>query len=202
MFLSQKKTRAQRYRDPLGRYMTFALQDTDEGESIFWKQLVSVHVSIANLRGRAAGPHRLSVRQFSALLRALEEHMNATEAATLARISAPSSSSAPAAAAPPPPIPVPRKATSAQSTAGGPTPEGDPDAKECPICMDATPDVILPCAHAFCKKCLGAWSGQSSECPLCRQAAGDEDDQWVLAHEPSPAQIGAHLLRFLASLTR
>lgn len=172
--------------------MVFSLDGSDSADSVFWRQLVHVNVTIANARGRPDGPHQLSVKQFAALFRALQDHMTPAEfnhAATVGGTVGPGG--------------LVRKITLPRSggTPGGPT-EGDPDAKECPICMDAAPDVILPCAHAFCKKCLGAWAGKSAECPLCRQAQGDEDEQWVLAVEPSPAEIGAHLLRFLVSLTR
>jgi hypothetical protein len=166
--------------------------DNKDGEPLFWKQLVRVEVTIVNPRGKHEGPHHLSVKQFYAILRALQDHMTAAECAALANSGSPTPGAA-----------VVRKATLvSRGTPGGPVVEADPDAKECPICMDAAPDIILPCAHAFCKRCLGQWSGKSAECPLCRQAQGDEDEQWVLANEPSPAEIGAHLLRFLASLTR
>ena len=171
--------------------MVFTVNGNEDADSIFWRQLVHVNVVIQNARGRVEGPHQLSIKQFSALFRALQDHMTPAE---FSQAAAP-------AGTPGATSTVARKPSLPRLTPGGPPIEADPDAKECPICMDAAPDIILPCAHAFCKKCLGAWSGKSDECPLCRQSQGDEDEQWVLAKEPSPAQIGAHLLRFLASLT-
>src|SRR5262249_47862919 len=136
---------AQRYRDPHGRFMVFALDSSDDADSVFWKALVRVNVTIQSTQGRAEGPHRLSVKQFSALFRALQDHMTPAEYNQAAD-----------GAAPGPGGPM-RKITirsASGTTPGGPGSEGDPDAKECPICMDAAPDIILPCAHAFCKKCL------------------------------------------------
>ena len=45
----------------------------------------------------------------------------------------------------------------------------------CPICLD---DVCvgahvtrLPCGHEFHKRCIGAWLGKRTWCPLCKRSA-------------------------------
>ena len=62
------------------------------------------------------------------------------------------------------------------------------DATECPICIEAYTDPrVLSCGHAFCFKCIEAWSNEKSHirklaCPLCRRrytpplpSSGDDD---------------------------
>ena len=34
---------------------------------------------------------------------------------------------------------------------------GSGNENECPICMDAKPDVVLGCGHRFCEKCMMEW---------------------------------------------
>ena len=35
---------------------------------------------------------------------------------------------------------------------------GDSETSECMICMDATANICLPCAHSFCEDCIKSWS--------------------------------------------
>ena len=49
---------------------------------------------------------------------------------------------------------------------------------ECLICMDAMMEVILPCSHGYCQKCINAWNVRDQDCPTCRQAIGNNLEQW------------------------
>merc|ERR1711924_432138 len=42
--------------------------------------------------------------------------------------------------------------------------------EECCVCMESAVEVVLPCSHAFCKKCNNDWMHQSAygDCPVCR----------------------------------
>lgn len=45
---------------------------------------------------------------------------------------------------------------------------GDSETSECMICMDATANICLPCAHSFCEDCIKSWYTKHSSCPMCR----------------------------------
>jgi hypothetical protein len=71
---------------------------------------------------------------------------------------------------------------------------------ECVICMDNKPDIVLPCGHPFCQKCIEMWNKSNQTCPLCRQTVTSEDDMWVLAASPSSQDLGTYFSEFLDKL--
>ena len=42
-------------------------------------------------------------------------------------------------------------------------------AAECCICLGKKCDSILPCMHAFHKKCITEWFDRHGSCPICRK---------------------------------
>lgn len=61
--------------------------------------------------------------------------------------------------------------------------------KECCICQERPKDIVLPCAHAFCKQCIQQWKMTANSCPMCRFTLGSAGETWEVEECPKTVDI-------------
>jgi len=74
--------------------------------------------------------------------------------------------------------------------------------KECVICFERKPDVVLPCGHPFCSQCLADWNARQHSCPMCRNDETSDTDAWLLTTKPSRQELFEFFQSFIETAQR
>uniref|UniRef100_A0A336M5E0 CSON010276 protein n=1 Tax=Culicoides sonorensis TaxID=179676 RepID=A0A336M5E0_CULSO len=60
----------------------------------------------------------------------------------------------------------------------------------CSICFENNKDRVLPCCHAFCRKCIDQWFFVGKfECPICRAEVRTIEDEWIITELPILTEV-------------
>ena len=72
--------------------------------------------------------------------------------------------------------------------------------EECCVCLERRPDLILPCAHAYCVQCIEQWNVNHKTCPVCRETVDCTEEGWVISDGPDSLDIATQIQKSLMEL--
>lgn len=70
----------------------------------------------------------------------------------------------------------------------------------CVICFENKPDIVLPCMHSFCHKCIDSWNVNNKTCPICREEMLDSNDKWIISDRPDELELNEQIAATLMSV--
>lgn len=238
-YITQLNHICREYKDSEGHVLVFAVKKGTDS-TIFWKATVRIACVKLNTTTNKVQSYRLlNIRQFLQVFRRITYECTGGSLGTIDGIfgvdAADESSGERSSNMPVPPTMAASMvlgsmqdvATSStgsinqnrmESTAAAGTCATSLD--ECVICLERRPDVILPCAHAYCLPCIEQWweytrpssqectssnvvysmSVVDKTCPVCRESLKSTDDTWVLSEVPDNDQVNEEIRRALIGL--
>ncbi|KAF2359205.1 Zinc finger C3HC4 RING-type, partial [Trinorchestia longiramus] len=200
-----------RYADADGRVLVFAVKKGSDS-SFLWKATVRIACVKYDPATRRTESYRLlTIRQFLQVFRRISYECSDVGSPTSPRVRQASPASVAFEGAPSDQIEGHGSSSVSSTGCSGSGTEGTAaELEECIICLERKPDVILPCAHAYCLPCIQQWWEYCAEgltapwfcsplltshalegertCPVCREAVADADEAWVISEAPDEAQ--------------
>ncbi|XP_050735775.1 RING finger protein 141-like isoform X3 [Eriocheir sinensis] len=221
-YITQLNQICREYKDSEGHMLVFAVKKGTDS-TVFWKATVRIACVKLNTANNKVQSYRLlNIRQFLQVFRRVTYEctggtLGSMEGVIGAESTEDGSSVAQGPAVPIPPTvaasmvlggmqevgqatPTPFPTSQEQTESPGAVGGWDVNLSECMICLERKPDVILPCAHAYCLPCIEQWSVVEKTCPMCRESLESTDDTWVLSEAPDSDQVNEEIRKTLISL--
>ncbi|XP_071548063.1 RING finger protein 141-like isoform X1 [Panulirus ornatus] len=238
-YITQLNQICREYKDSEGRVLVFAVKKGTDS-TIFWKATVRIAcVKLDTATNKVQSYRLLNIRQFLQVFRRITYECTGGSLGSMDGIfgvdATDDTSEGRSSGEPVPPTMAasmvlgsmqevaepsssPMQGDGLESTAASGT--WGTNLEECTICLERRPDVILPCAHAYCLPCIEQWweySRPSSQdctsssfvysmtvvdktCPVCRESLKSTDDTWVLSEVPDNDQVNEEIRKTLIGL--
>jgi hypothetical protein len=159
--------------------------------TLFWR--AHVRVRVRKQPNSDAVPKLLNIKEFYLVFSLVEQHRdNLVDQIRALDNSAGTATTTVSAAA-----------TTTTTTTDDNDNDNDADGtKECVICFERKPDVVLPCGHPFCSQCLADWNARQHSCPMCRNDETSDTDAWLLTTKPSRQELFEFFQSFIETAQR
>ncbi|XP_068220727.1 RING finger protein 141-like isoform X2 [Palaemon carinicauda] len=218
-YITQLNQICREYKDSDGHVLVFAVKKGTDS-TIFWKATVRIAcVKLNTVTNKVLSYRLLNIRQFLQVFRRITyectggslggvEGLEATNVCVDDRGAIPSNVPVPPTMAASMVLGRMQELSTSSRThlnqpgieSHGATGTCGTNLEECVICLERRPDVILPCAHAYCLPCIEQWTDVDKTCPVCRESLKSTDDTWVLSEVPDDDQVNDEIRRALIGL--
>ncbi|XP_070552159.1 RING finger protein 141-like [Ptychodera flava] len=163
--------------DPGGKKLQFEVKfGTDT--SVLWKSTVRIRCKKLDRENQMEQSRVMNLHQFVQLYNTMTSCVSSQESADDSNGNSSQAES------------TPLQASTILQKIGG----YEDDSMDCCICMDAKTDVILPCNHMYCEKCIDTWDVSHHFCPVCRQEIKNQKESWVLPEKPDEEEVADYLM--------
>ncbi len=196
-YIRQLNEISSRYLDENGKQLVFAVKKGTDS-TILWRATVRIAcVKLDAATKKIESCRTLSLNQFIGIYNKLRHQADAVVSSDACCSSASGSSATPLQQLDDVYGEIEQAAGEDQVRTG----KKNLNSEECCICLERTPELILPCAHSYCIPCIEQWSVNNKTCPVCRETVDDIDEGWVVSEGPDSVQIATDIQKSLMSLS-